>query len=80
MCVRVCVYVCRISHLEGVGYSQSNDAWTQSASPHHRKNGSSQDHNITNKLQIDCQPPVDATGNLTKSQETIERKKKKTLE
>lgn len=51
--------MCRYSYLEGVRHSQTNYAWAQCVFSHHRKNGGSQDHTITNKLQIYCQPPVD---------------------
>lgn len=62
------------SHLEGVRHSQSHDTWAQGAFPHHRENGSSQDHTVTNKLQIDCQPPAELQGFSQLSMSTITAK------
>lgn len=48
-----------LSHLKGVRHGQTNDAGAQRVFSHHGENGSSQDHTVTNKLQVDCQPSVD---------------------
>lgn len=44
-------------YLEGVGYGQTDDAWTDALPSYDGKQGSRRHNAVSYKLQADCQPP-----------------------